>query len=198
MIDVRRQVEAAALLARLDHDDASRVRDALRLQRAASEAKKRPPIRVRTSLQPTFVRFVFEMPDGVGVSSVLNDQKLKLQFNSILSFDLADAQEASPPNIASIIQKVEGDTTAIEVALIGEVDVHSFREDKDYIVDVAFQQADKPSALSPLADAAVPAAAEKPAAEPAAPRQSVPATPGTAPQCDPVRAAESGRHRSRA
>ena len=162
---------------------------ALRQQRASAEAKKRPAIRVRTSVQPTFVRFVFEMPDGVGVSSVLNDQKLKLQFNSILSFDLADAKEASPPNIASIIQKVEGDTTAIEVALIGEVDVHSFREDKDYIVDVAFQQADKPSALSPLADAAVPAApvaaapapvpvpaiapaaSEKPAAEPA-PRQS--------------------------
>jgi hypothetical protein len=167
---------------------------ALRQQRASAEAKKRPAIRVRTSVQPTFVRFVFEMPDGVGVSSVLNDQKLKLQFNSILSFDLADAKEASPPNIASITQKVEGDTTAIEVALIGDVDVHSFREDKNYIIDVAFQQADKPSALlSPAADAApaavpampvaaalapvpvpaiAPAAPEKPAAEPAAPRQS--------------------------
>ena len=54
----------------------------LRLQRAADEAKKRPPIRVRTSVQPTFVRFVFEMPDGVGVSSVLNEQKLTLQFNA--------------------------------------------------------------------------------------------------------------------
>jgi len=56
------------------------------------EAKKRPPIRVRTSVQPTFVRFVFEMPDGVGVSSVLNDQKLTLQFNANLTFDLADCQ----------------------------------------------------------------------------------------------------------
>jgi tetratricopeptide (TPR) repeat protein len=154
---------------------------ALRQQRAAAEAKKRPTIRVRTSVQPTFVRFVLEMPDGVGVSSVLNDQKLKLQFNSILSFDLADAKEALPANIASIVQKVEGDTTAIEVALIGDVDVHSFREEKNYIIDVAFQQADKPSALSsPAADAghaaapAVPVAAvpEKPAAEPAAPAQS--------------------------
>ena len=31
----------------------------------------------------------------------------------------------------------------MEVALIGDVDVHSFREDKNYIVDVAFQQAGK-------------------------------------------------------
>jgi tetratricopeptide (TPR) repeat protein len=164
---------------------------ALRQQRASAEAKKRPTIRVRTSVQPTFVRFVFEMPDGVGVSSVLNDQKLRLQFNAILSFDLADAKEASPPNVASIIQKVEGDTTAVEVTLIGDVDVHSFREEKNYIIDVAFQQAEKPSALSsPAADAAhaaVPAVAvaaapasvavpaiapEKPVVEPAAPRQS--------------------------
>src|ERR1700686_5297738 len=56
----------------------------LRQQRALSEAKKRPPVRVRASVQPTFVRFVFEMPDGVGISSVLNEQKLRLQFNSVL------------------------------------------------------------------------------------------------------------------
>ena len=51
---------------------------ALRLQLAVAAAKKRPPVRVRASVQPTFVRFVFEMPDGVSVSSVLNDQKLTL------------------------------------------------------------------------------------------------------------------------
>src|SRR5882724_9992435 len=78
---------------------------ALRQQRAAAEAKKRPTIRVRASVQPTFVRFVFEMPDGVGVSSVLNDQKLTLLFNAMLTFDLADAKVAAPSNIASINQK---------------------------------------------------------------------------------------------
>ena len=172
---------------------------ALRLQRAASEAQKRPPIRVRTSVQPTFVRFVFEMPDGVGVSSVLNDQKLTLLFNSLLTFDLADAKEAAPANVASINQKTEGDRSAIELVLIGDVDVHSFREEKNYIIDVAFQQAQKPpeppahtsdashTRTPAAAAAAVKAAqaatekhaaeklaavkpvAEKPAAEPAAP-----------------------------
>src|SRR6266403_317579 len=43
---------------------------ALRQQRAGAEAMKKPPVRVRASVQPTFVRFVFEMPDGVGASSV--------------------------------------------------------------------------------------------------------------------------------
>ena len=166
---------------------------ALRLQRAEAEAKKRPPIRVRTSVQPTFVRFVFEMPDGVGVSSVLNDQKLSLLFNASLSFDLADAKEAAPPNIAAIDQKIEGDATAVVMTLIGDVDVHSFREDKNYIIDVAFQQPQKPAALSsPVADAshapasAAPAvapparvAAAKPAAPAAPPRKSTPIAPPT-------------------
>ncbi len=70
---------------------------ALRQQRAEALAKKRPPIRVRALVQPTFVRFVFEMPDGVGASSIFNDQKLTLSFNTLLTFDLADAKIAAPP-----------------------------------------------------------------------------------------------------
>lgn len=112
---------------------------ALRAQRAAAESKKRPPIRVRASIQPTFVRFVFEMPDGVGVSSVLNEQKLTLAFNAGLNFDLADAVVAAPPNVASIKQKADIDQTSVEIALIGDSDVHSFRDDKNYVVDVSFQ-----------------------------------------------------------
>ena len=153
---------------------------ALRLQRATAEARKRSPIRVRASVQPTFVRFVFEMPDGVGVSSVLNDQKLTLSFNTLLNFDLADAKLAAPSNIASINQKTEGESSAVEMALIGDVDVHSFREDKNYIVDVAFQQAEKPSALpSPAADAAPAPAPDKPATEPAPSRSSAEIAPLT-------------------
>src|SRR5229473_2906379 len=164
---------------------------ALRQQLAATEAKKKPPIRVRASVQPTFVRFVFEMPDGVGASSVLNDQKLTLAFNALLTFDMADAKIAAPPNIASINQRVEGDTTLVDIVLIGDVDVHPFREDKNYNIDVAFQQPEKAKAQalpmaaarppadkakahgSPAAEAAHatlpagPAAAEKPAREPA-------------------------------
>jgi len=135
-------------------DRARAAERALRLQRADAEARKRPPVRVRTSVQPTFVRFVFEMPDGVGVSSVLNDQKLTLAFGATLNFDLADAKMAAPPNVASINQRVEGGSSAIDISLIGDVDIHSFREDKNYIIDVAFQQPDKPKARgSPAADA---------------------------------------------
>ncbi|MCG2671034.1 hypothetical protein XI06_03490 [Bradyrhizobium sp. CCBAU 11434] len=145
---------------------------ALRAQRAAAESKKRPPIRVRASVQPTFVRFVFEMPDGVGVSSVLNEQKLTLAFNANLNFDLADAVVAAPPNVASIKQKADIDTTSVEIALIGDSDVHSFRDDKNYVVDIAFQPDKGKTAATPEAAIAKaeagghgPApAAEKPAA----------------------------------
>jgi hypothetical protein len=146
---------------------------ALRLQRAAAESKRKPPIRVRASVQPTFVRFVFEMPDGINVSSVLNDQKLTLQFNSVLAFDLADAKVAAPPNIASINQRADVDSSAVDITLIGEVDVHSFREEKNYIIDVAFQQAEKPVVADQHA-AAAPAAAHGPA--PAKPMAMAPAT----------------------
>src|SRR6266576_2233504 len=141
---------------------------ALRQQRAMADAKKRPPVRIRASVQPTFVRFVFEMPDGIGVSSVLNDQKLTLRFNAALTFDLADAKLAAPSNIASINQRIDGETAAVEVALIGDVDVHSFREERNYIIDVGFQQAEKPSASAPVADAShAPASAAPASAAPA-------------------------------
>lgn len=140
---------------------------ALRQQRLLAEAKKRPPIRVRALLQPTFVRFVFEIPEDIRVSSVLSDRKLRLTFNAALTFDLADAEVASPPNVASISQKIEGETSALDIALIGDVDVHSFRDDNNYIVDVAFQQPEKPRGLPAASDpSAAPtapsAAAEKP------------------------------------
>jgi tetratricopeptide (TPR) repeat protein len=150
----------------------------LRQQRAIAEAKKRPPVRVRALVQPTFVRFVFEMPDGVGVSSVLNEQKLRLLFTKALTFDLADAKLAQPPNVASINQKVEGETAVVEIAMVGDVDLHSFREDKNYVIDVAFQQADKPPAPAlPMASDASRApqrAAEKRAASMPAPAASAP------------------------
>ncbi|EJN09026.1 hypothetical protein PMI42_06959 [Bradyrhizobium sp. YR681] len=145
---------------------------ALRAQRVAAETKKRPQIRVRASVQPTFVRFAFEMPDGVGVSSVLNEQKLTLAFNANLNFDLADAVVAAPPNVASIKQKSDIDQTSVEIALIGDSDVHSFRDDKNYVVDISFQPDKGKTAATPEAAIAhaKPAggaapAPEKPAAE---------------------------------
>lgn len=110
----------------------------LRQREAALAAKKRPSIRVRASTQPTFTRYVFELPDGTGVSTILNKERLTLNFDSGLTFDLADAKIATAPNISAIVQKVENDTTVVEFALIGDADVHSFREERNYVVDIGF------------------------------------------------------------
>jgi tetratricopeptide (TPR) repeat protein len=131
---------------------------ALRMQKVADEAKQRPPVRVRASVQPTFVRFVFETPDGVTVSSSLNSDSFVLSFNSPLTFDLADAKIAMPANIKSIEQRIEGDASKVDILLIGEVDIHAFREDKTYIVDVGFQQTEKPAAQLNIPQSAKPSA----------------------------------------
>jgi len=153
---------------------------ALRQQRAEAIAKKRPPIRVRALVQPTFVRFVFELPDGVGASSIFNDQKLTLSFGSLLTFDLADAKIAAPPNIASITQKIEGNSTLVEISMIGDVDVHSFREDKTYNIDVATPQGKAQTQLLPVAQAPPASSAPpKPNAQAAPEQHSQAITPPT-------------------
>jgi len=120
---------------------------ALRQQRVAAEAKKRPPVRVRASVQPTFVRYVFELQDGAGVSSSLNERKFSLMFDAPLTFDLADAKLIAPTSVGGINQKIEGNTSKVEIGLIGDVDVHSFREDKNYVVDIGFRPAERPQVL---------------------------------------------------
>jgi tetratricopeptide (TPR) repeat protein len=157
---------------------------ALRVQKLAEEARKRPPVRVRASVQPTFVRFVFDMPDGVMVSSSLNAEKFTLSFSSALTFDLADAKIAMPANIRSIDQKVEGDASKVDIALIGEVDVHAFREDKSYIVDVAIEQAQKsPDDISRLR---LPPAPRETVSEPALPTSEDIARQAKAPEIVPA------------
>ena len=119
---------------------------ALRQRQLMAESQKKPPIRVRTAVQPTFARFTFELPDGSGVSSSLNGQKLTLFFNSAFNFDLADAKVSAPSNVSAIEQKIEGDASTVDISVVGNVDVHTFREDKNYVVDIGFQQSEKPRA----------------------------------------------------
>lgn len=155
---------------------------ALRAQKQAEDIQKKPPVRVRTSVQPTFVRLVFELPDGVGVSSALNTDKYTLSFSRALTFDLADAKVVNPANIKSIGQRIDGDTSSVDIALIGDADVHAFRDEKNYVVDIAIEDSQKlplkssavvaPARQPPPADEAAAAKAD-PAPEKAASEKSV-------------------------
>jgi len=159
----------------------------LRMQKQVDAAQKRPPVRVRTAVQPTFVRFVFELPEGISVSSSLNADKYTLSFSAPLTFDLADAKIAAPSNIKSMNQSVSGDTSAVEIALIGEVDVHGFREERNYIVDIGFDTGKAGMALSPAISR--PAATAPPAVPPKQEAAAPSAVPAAAPATAPAAAA---------
>ena len=124
---------------------------ALRKQRAEEAEQRKPPVRVRASVQQTFVRYVFELPDGTGVATALGDHAFTLVFDNQLVFDLSDARIAEPASVGKLSQKPEGSGTKVEFALVGDVDVHSFREDRNFVVDIGFQPKERP----PLVPAAV-------------------------------------------
>ena len=155
-------------------DRARAAEQLLRQQKLAAAPPKRPPVRVKASRQPTFVRYVFDLSSGANVSSMLSAGKLVLSFTPALTFDLADAEVIAAANIVSISQKAAADSATVTFDLVGDVDVHSFREEKTYIVDIGFEPETRPNALlnapAEAGDAAGPE--EKPSAERPAPMPS--------------------------
>lgn len=156
--------------------DRARAAEALLVkQRAVEEFTKRPPIRVRASVQPTFVRLSVELPDGVDATSDLAPGQLRLSFSKALSFDLADAKIVAPPQIVSIGQRNDTDSSAIDIAYKDTLEVKSFRDGKTFIVDISTGQAppSQDSAQLTLPATGAPAPAESPVkpveAAPAAP-----------------------------
>ena len=144
------------------------------------------------------------------MSTILNKERLTLNFDSGLTFDLADAKVAPAPNISSITQKIDGESTVVDFSLIGDADVHSFREEKNYVVDIGFATRQdtqpkrdplKPEAQQP---ATVPAPVQR--SGETAPPSSVdvvkeavvtPAAPAPVAAPDPPRARRSRRHSPR-
>jgi hypothetical protein len=144
----------------------------LRDQQASAAMQTQPPIRVRTSMQPTFLRFIFELPDSLNVSTDLGKNRFAMKFEQAYRFDLADAKNGLTPNIAGIDQRIENERAIVELALIGDVDVHAFREDRSYIVDVGFDSSMTPNTTN----------------KPAEPGQRRISAPETKPAVDPVEA----------
>ncbi|MBN8972392.1 MAG: tetratricopeptide repeat protein [Rhizobiales bacterium] len=165
---------------------------ALRQQQAANAPKPLPPVRVRASVQPTFVRYVFELPENAGVSSSLGSHKFSVVFDKPFKFDLADATLVTPANVGAIEQRLDGKSAVVDFALIGDVDVKAFREEKNYIVDVGVQPAAVPPAPSkasqaaPMSVAPKSAAAELPKASETQPQTAV----ATKPPIESAKAAE--------
>ena len=161
-------------------DLARRAREAekkARAQQRVSRQRTLPPVRVRVGTQPTFTRYTFGLPALIAVSSERNDEnKLTLTFEAPLRFDLADVQATLPPMIGAIEAKSGEETVLLSFEFIGKVDVRTFREDNNYIVDIQplrpraeegdklFDLAAAAALAEKRAQPAAPAATEKPAA----------------------------------
>ena len=118
---------------------ARRARDAerkLRQQRGPTRQELMPPIRVRVVAQPTFTRYVFDLPELIGVAADNGRDRLTLTFDATLKFDLADAKATLPPMIGSIDSEGDQNAAVVRFSFSGKVDVRTFREDNSYVVDV--------------------------------------------------------------
>ncbi len=84
---------------------AKRANEADRVARqklAAEEQKKIPPVRVRVAAQPTFTRYIFELPELTGVTAERGKDKLTLTFAKPLRFDLSDAKLAAAKAVTAV------------------------------------------------------------------------------------------------
>lgn len=167
-------------------DLARRAREAERLlYQHKIIAKQQEPalMRVRVARQPTFVRYVFEMPDTANVVPEQGEGKLTLSFDQAVRWDLADAKATMPPTLESIDAANEFDSTAVTFTLNGAPEVRTFREDRSIVVDIGtgsgkshpeVQIGGKPQAVSaPSIDAPETVPAAKDTAAPAITKEEI-------------------------
>lgn len=162
---------------------ARRAREAEKALRAQQQSPKRTikPVRVRVAVQPTFVRYVFELPDLIPVFSDRGEDDLTLTFSAPMKFDLTEARAYRPAAVRSLDANEAGEGVAVRFVFEGKTDIRSFREDNNYVVDVGVAEAEPKIVLPPAA-----AKPERPPQGVAAP-QTVPALAPPAKPAEPAR-----------
>ncbi len=100
------------------------------------EERKVTLIRVRVATQPTFTRYIFPLPEATSVAADNRKDRLTLTFNGMLNFDLSDAQANLPHTLQSLASELDQDTALVRFIYQGRVDVRTFREDNNYVVDI--------------------------------------------------------------
>ncbi|MBN8958521.1 MAG: tetratricopeptide repeat protein [Rhizobiales bacterium] len=113
-----------------------KLRQSTRAQGSTEVRRSWPPIKVRVATSPTFTRYVFDLPEGVAVTSERGEGRMELSFNAPLKLDLADVKASMPPTVAAIDAETEATKAVARFDLIGRVDVRTFRDDNAYVMDV--------------------------------------------------------------
>jgi tetratricopeptide (TPR) repeat protein len=137
---------------------ARRTREAerqLRKQELAAKPKTDATIRVKVGVQPTFVRYIFELPEITNVVPESSPGKLTLNFDQPVRFDLADANATLPQSVERIDSDRDKDSASVVFRLKGKPLVRSYREGRSMVIDIGGPGSDKRAA----------APTEKPAAE---------------------------------
>ena len=141
---------------------AKRANEADRLARqkqALEELKKVPAVRVRVAAQPTFTRYIFELPELTGVTAERGKDKLTLTFAKPMRFDLSDAKLAAAKAVAAVDAGGRDDNPEVQFKFSQQADIRTFREDSNYVVDVSPIYAKSPNAVvatGPLAGVSAP------------------------------------------
>ena len=120
-------------------DLSKRMREAERRAKQQQVLERQRPVttnRVRVSRQPTFTRYIFELPELIAVNADRAKDKLTLTFGAPLKFDLADAKLMQPQAVDSLDVDTQETATTVSFAFIGTVEARTFREDNNYVVDV--------------------------------------------------------------
>jgi len=145
---------------------ARRTRDAEKEARKRAELeqlRKVRPVNVRVAKLPTFTRYIFELPELTGVTTDRGKNNLTLKFARPLRFDLADAKLAGADGVDTIDAVQEMESSEVKFGLGGQVDIRSFREDLNFVVDITALDA-KPQARSDAEPARNPATTPAPLA----------------------------------
>ena len=173
-----------------------RARDAenkIRQQRPLVEQRRQMLIRVRAAKHPTFTRFVFRLPELVGVSTERGDDTLTLKFDAPLNFDLSEAKSVLSPLVEAVDLDLDDEKALVRFAFAGKVELRTFREDNGYVLDVSAAEAMSKDARPPgnVSDQSVePDAGKSSEAKPAAPSGLAPA-PGPVADTPPANATVS-------
>ncbi len=166
-----------------------RARDAerrARLAEAQRVARALPPVTVRVGNHPTFSRFVFSLPEPVGVSIDRAGDRLTIRIAKPFTAELKHVRDALPPFVAEMEADTGADELVFRMAVSPQADVRAFREEGTYVLDLTMRgQPPQPAARGAMA----PAAARQPSLAPPSAMAlpgNVPTSPIAAPAAPPV------------
>ncbi|MGD0026136.1 MAG: tetratricopeptide repeat protein, partial [Xanthobacteraceae bacterium] len=157
---------------------ARRAREAEKLaarERRMVQQKKDAPVRVHVATQPTFTRYVFEVPDQTSVAADRGKDRLTLTFDAPLRFDLGDVEAALPRAVGAINSELEDASASVRFSFLAKVDVRTFRDEKGYVVDIVGADAKPDENGESSVNAPQGTAPETAAAETTAPETTAPA-----------------------